>query len=200
MKKGVVYTRKITRPRGEAGAMPSDAPRRPREGKSTLTKATTRKRAGKAAEMTVYEVTLPDGSVVQKRFRSGVVLSGVLAVHLIVDGKWYAHFWSRKSAELDKRAGVLMAWYVRPTPGRKFKRKIYHGVAVLRDLRIVGSQDRDARAELQEDRTMLTRVLRGREIPNIDNPQSLEDYSRTKKRAADKSAAKDSKKRKGKKK
>jgi hypothetical protein len=167
---GVISSRTIAKkpPKGSAGGSAAEVLKKgnPRvrkvskvvkteaEAKKTKTKKT---KAG-AVPFGIFEVTLPDGRNVQRRFKEGKKVLGALMVRLVADERWYVLLWTSKD-DLDKRAEKITARWSDES-SEKFQEKLYHEVRITRDVRLVGEQDVKAKVA-SEDRTVLNRIRKG---------------------------------------
>jgi len=151
LKKGTPRVRKVSKvvKKAEAEA----------ETKKTRTKKTrTKKTKAGAVPFGIFEVTLPDGRNVQRRFKEGKKVLGALMIRLVADERWYVLLWTSKD-DLDKRAEKISARWADESSER-FQEKLYHEVRITRDVRLVGEQDVKAKVE-NEDRTVLNRARKG---------------------------------------
>ena len=121
-------------------------------------KTRAKKTKGDAPAFGIFEVTLPDGRAIQRRFKTGKQVVGAILVKVVADDRWYVLLWTSKD-DLDKRAEKISARWADEGSDR-FQEKLYHEVCITRDVRLVGEQDVKAKVE-SEDRTVLNRVRKG---------------------------------------
>jgi hypothetical protein len=159
LKKGTPRVRKVSKVVKKAEA----------ETKKTKTKKT---KAG-AVPFGIFEVTLPDGRNVQRRFKEGKNVLGALMVRLVADERWYVLLWTSKD-DLDKRAEKITARWADES-SEKFQEKLYHEVRITREVRLVGEQDVKAKVA-SEDRTVLNRIRKGLPKPTeVTEPVDTEE-------------------------
>jgi hypothetical protein len=170
---GVISSRTIAKkpPKGSAGSSAAEVLKKgtPRvrkvskvvkkaEVEAETKKTRTKKTKAGAVPFGIFEVTLPDGRNVQRRFKEGKKVLGALMIRLVADERWYVLLWTSKD-DLDKRAEKISARWADESSER-FQEKLYHEVRITRDVRLVGEQDVKAKVE-NEDRTVLNRARKG---------------------------------------